>query len=213
MELLSRTVIVGVFAPAPPGQLDQQKVNNLWNEISVRHEYRQYAYEGVGAHFSGRGPDDGLVLQPPIVQVRSSARLGVANAADEAEEIIAAAGRHLGWPQFLNLGVKIVFHAPAPASGAREYVRHRLLGDDARDLDELDRGGGVWVGLKLGMPAADGSQFTLVVEPLHADDAMLFVDLDAQFPGPCEPGRIRERAAAVEDYAQRAVKHYLENAE
>lgn len=213
MELLPRAVVIGVFAPVPPGQLDQQKVNNLWAEISVRHEYRQHSYLGEGAHFSGGGPDDGLVVQPPIVQVRSSARLGVANAADEAEEVIAAVGRHLGWAQFLNLGVKLVFHAPAPVGGAQEYVRRRLLGDTARNLDQLDRGGGIWTGLKLGIAAADGSQFTLTVEPLHADDSMLFVDLDAQFPGQCELGRIREHVAEVEDYASRAVKHYLENAE
>lgn len=212
MELLPRAAIVGVFAPAPPGQLDQQKVNNLWGEISVRHEYREYRYLGEGAHF-GSGTDDGLVLQPPIVQVRSSARLGIANAAEEAEEIIAAVGRHLGWAQFLNLGVKLVFHGTAPVGGARDFVRRRLLGNGAPNIDRLDRGGGIWAGLKLGMLSADGSQFTLVVEPLHADDAVLFVDLDAQFPGPCELGRIRERVATVEDYASRVVKPYLEEAE
>jgi hypothetical protein len=52
-----------------------------------------------------------------------------------------------------------------------------------------------------------------VIEPFLADNQFLFIDLDAQFPGPFEIERVPERAREAEDYADRAMRQYLEGAD
>lgn len=213
MELIPKVLVVGLFAAAQPGPLDRDRVNRIWDELSSRHEYRQLSHFGESVQFMGTVPDDTLLIQPPLVQVRSTARLGLKNAADEAAVAVNSVARHLGYAQFFNLGIKHVFHAPAPNGAAIEYVMRRLLGRDPSDLAALDRGGGIWAGLKYGMSAIDESAYTLVIEPLLADDRFLFIDLDAQFPGPADPARIQESAREAEDYANRAIRQYLEVAD
>ncbi len=213
MELIPKVLVVGLWAAAQPGTLDRDRVNRIWSELSTRQDYRQLSHLADSVQFIGDGPDDALVIQPPLVQVRSTARLGLQNAADEAEVAIKVAARHLGYAQFFNLGIKHVYQAPAPNGAAREFVMRRLLGRDPADLGTLDRGDGIWAGLKYGMTAADQSVYTLVIEPLLTNDQFLFVDLDAQFPGPADPDRIRERAREAEDYADRAIRQYLEGAD
>ena len=213
MELIPKVLVVGLFAAAQPGPLDRDRVNRIWDELSSRHEYRQLSHFCESVGFIGTSPDDALVIEPPLVQVRSTARLGLKNAADEAAVAVKSVARHLGYKQFFNLGIKYVFHAPAPNGAAIDYVMHRLLGRDQSQLSALDRGGGIWAGLKYGMEASDASAYTLVIEPLLADDKFLFIDLDAQFPGPADPAEIQERAREAEDYAYRAIRQYLEGAD
>jgi hypothetical protein len=161
----------------------------------------------------GLGPDDALIVQPPLVQVRSTAKMGVQNAADEAQVAIKTVTLHLGYTQFFNLGIKHVFHAPAPRANAEEFVMRQLLRRDPADLAELERGAGVWGGLKYRMAAADQSVYTLTIEPFIADNQFLFIDLDAQFLGPAQVDTIKERAREAEEYADRAIRRYLESAE
>lgn len=213
MELIPKALIVGVFAATQPGPPDRERVNRIWSELSARHDYRQLSHTGESVQFMGIGPDDALIIQPPLVQVRSTAKMGVQNAADEAQVAIKTVARHLGYTQFFNLGIKHVFHAPAPNANAEEFVMRQLLGRDPADLGELERGVGVWGGLKYRMAAPDQSVYTLVIEPFVADNQFLFVDLDAQFPGAADTDRIQERAREAEEYADRAIRQYLEVAE
>lgn len=213
MELIPKALVVGVFAATQPGPPDRERVNRIWDELSTRHDYRQLNHAGDSVQFFGIGPDDALVLQPPLVQVRSTAKMGVQNAADEAEVAIKTVARHLGYAQFFNLGIKHVFHAPSPGGNAEEFVMRRLLRQDPADLGDLERGAGIWGGLKYRMEAPDQSIYTLAIEPLVADNQYLFVDLDAQHPGPADTDRIKDRAREAEEYADRAIKHYLEAAE
>jgi hypothetical protein len=212
MELIPKAFVVGVFAATEPGSPDLDRVNRIWSELSARYDYRQLSRTGEGVHFIGVGPDDALIIQPPLVQVRSTAKMGVQNAADEAEVAIRTVARHLGYAQFFNLGIKHVFHAPAPED-AQEFVMRRLLGRGSVELGDLERGGGIWGGVKYRLAAPDGSVYTLVIEPLIADNRYLFIDLDAQFPGPADTDRIRDRAREAEEYADRAIRRYLEAAE
>src|SRR5207247_100380 len=108
VELIPKAVIVGVLAAAQPGPLDRDQVNRVWTELSARQEYKQFNFAGEAAQFIGTGPDDALVLQLPLVQFRSTARMGVKNAADEAQVVFKTVARHLGLAQFFNLGIKHV---------------------------------------------------------------------------------------------------------
>jgi hypothetical protein len=213
MELIPKAFVVGVFAATEPGSPDLERANRIWSELSARYDYRRLSRTGEGVHFIGVGSDDALIIQPPLVQVRSTAKMGVQNAADEAEVAIRTVARHLGYAQFFNLGIKHVFQAPAPKGDAQEFVMRRLLGRDPVDLGDLERGGGVWGGVKYRLAAPDGSVYTLVIEPLIANNQYLFIDLDAQFPGPAETDRIPDRAREAEEYADGAIRRYLEAAE
>ncbi len=96
---------------------------------------------------------------------------------------------------------------------ARSFVQLRLLGKDEPSLDRLLRGGDFWTGLKLGLSAPDGSFYLLTLEPWLADNQAIFVDLDAQFPGVANLDDVRARAREAHEYAQTAVKEYLDIAE
>jgi hypothetical protein len=213
VELIPKALIVGLFAATQPGPLDRERVNRIWGELSGRQDYRQFNLTGDAAQLIGASPDDALLIQLPLIQVRSTARVGLQSAADEAEVAMKTVAKHLGIAQFFNLGLKHVYQATVPDNDAQTFVLNRLLGKGDDELGPLQRGGRFWAGLKYGAEAADGSSYTLAIEPFLADNRYLFVDLDSQFPGQADPDTIRERAAEAEDYAERTIKQYLEGAE
>jgi len=122
VELIPKALVVGLFAATQPGAPDRDRITRIWSDLSARQEYRHLNVTGEGAQFVGASGDDALIIQPPLIQVRSTARLGVQNAADEAQTAIKTVARHLGYAQFFNLGVKHVFHVPAPGNDARSFV-------------------------------------------------------------------------------------------
>jgi hypothetical protein len=213
VELIPKALVVGLLVPTQPGAPDRDKVNRLWSDLSGRQEYRHLNVAGDGVQFLGATADDALVLQPPLIQVRSTARLGIQKAADEAQIAFRTVARHLGYGQFFNLGVKHVFHAPAVGNDARGFVMNRLLRCDPSALGLLERGGTLWTGVKYGIGAADGSAFTLVIEPFLTDNNLMFIDLDAQFPGEIALDRIEGRIIEAGEYATRTVSQYLDEAE
>lgn len=210
VELIPRALVLGVFAATPPGVPDRERLNRVWGELSARQDYRQFTVTGDGAQFAGASADDALVIQPPLIQVRSTARLGAQNAADEGQVAIKTVARHMGWAQFFNLGIKHVFTVNAPNNDARGFALRHLLHADESAYGVLERGADFWGGLKFGANGADGTAYTVVVEPLIADNQLLFIDLDAQFPGPVDPDRITDKAAEAFDYATNALRQYLE---
>lgn len=213
MELIPKALVVGLFAATQPGPPDRDRVNRVWAELSGRQEYRQLNFTGDGAQLLGTTADDALLIQPPLIQVRSTARMGLQNAADEAEVALKTVARHLGLAQFFNLGIKHVYHGPAPDRDARTFVLRRLLAKEDDELGALERGDRFWAGLKYGAAAPDGSTYILVIEPLLSDNEFLFLDLDAQFPGPADLDRVRDRAREAAEYADGAVRQYLERAD
>lgn len=217
VELIPKALVVGVLAaiqPGPQTAVTQEKLNRIWAELAPRHGYRQLqmAPDGTGAQFLGATPDDGAIVQPPLVQVRSSIRLGAQNAADEAQVALKSIASHLGVGQFFNLGIKHVYHAPAPENDARGFLRRRVLNKEDHDLGGLERGGELWAGLKYGINSPDGSIYLLQIEPWLADNQFVFIELDAQFPGPVQLDTVRDRARDAEQYLTGSVKQYLDDA-
>lgn len=212
VELIPKGVVVGLFAATPPGAPDRDRLNRVWSELSSRQDYRQFTVTGDGAQLLGATPDDALVIQPPLVQVRSSARLGAQNAADEAQVAVKTVARHMGWAQFFNLGIKHVYHFAAPGNDAHAFLLQRLLRLEPESHANLERGGAFWAGLKYGATASDNSAYTVSIEPFLADNQFVFVDLDAQYAGPVDPDRIMEKAGEVSDYAIHSLRPYLEAA-
>jgi hypothetical protein len=210
MELIPKALVVGVFAAVAPGPPDDDKVNRIWMQLSRRMGYRQLLKTGEGANFIGASPEDAFIIQPPLLQFRSPAAMGLANAADDAQTCLKTAAEHLGATQFANLGIRHVLHAPAPDGEGRAYIQ-RLVGQHEDALEPLQRGGEIWVGVKYGISSADGSTYTLVIEPFVADPKFLFIDLDAQLPGPADLDRITDRAADAARFITETVSAYLDN--
>jgi hypothetical protein len=212
LELIPKALVVGVLAAIPPGAADTEKVNRIWMQLSRRMGYRQMNQTSEGATFAGAGPDDALVIQPPLLQFRSPAAMGFHNAADDAQVCLKTAADQLGAAQLANLGIRHVAHVPAPNSDARAFVDNQLVKSDADQIAVLERGGSSWSGIKYWAKGADGSTYQLTIEPLVADDKFLFLDLDAQFPGQAELDRVEDRAGEAARYVTENVLPYLESA-
>jgi hypothetical protein len=216
MELIPKVLIAGVFTPPPqvPGgpEVTIERLNQAWAEIAPLYGYRQFQVtpDGSGAEILGNSADDAVVIQPPLLQVRDPISVGGAEqSAEKAESIFKVLARRLGVGQFFNFAVRHVFWAPAPGNDARGFVLHQLLGKSEDDLAELEAGGQIWAGLKF-VVSQNGNQYTLVIEPLQRDEGMLFIDLDAQFPGPADLDDVTRRAADAQQYLRGAVATYLD---
>jgi hypothetical protein len=210
VEFIPKAFIAGLFAATAPGPVDIDKINRIWMQLSKRMGYRQLVQTGEGGAQFVTGGTDAFIIQPPLLQFRSSAALGFANAAEDAQTCLRIAAEQLGATQFANLGIKHVLHATTPENDAAAFVQHQLVGGSHDALDQLSRGGDGWTGVKYFTRAADESTYTLVIEPLVADPKFLFVDLDAQLPGQAELDRITDRADDADRYLMDTVRRYLE---
>jgi hypothetical protein len=217
MELIPRALVVGGFIPpAPPGQqqVTADRLNRIWSDVAPVHGFTQLQItpDQSGAVFSGRAPEDGVAIQPPLVQVRASITTTAEKAADSAASIFKLIFRHLGVSAFFNLGIKHIYTAPVPDNDARSFVLRRVLQHDEVDLAELLSGAtNPWGGVKYVMPFPD-RQYTLLIEPLQLDQMQsVFIDLDAQFPGAATLDSITSRAKDAQEYLSGAVNRYLDD--
>jgi hypothetical protein len=216
VQLIPRALVVGGFVPpAPPGQqqVTVERVNRIWSELAPVHGFTQLQMvpDGSGANFVGRTPDDGVMIQPPLIQTRSQIGTTAEQAADDAQAIFAAVLRHLGIGQLFNVGIRLVYNAPMPDNDARSFVLRRVLSADEDRLADLAAGSeALWGGVKYVVPLPD-RQYTLTIEPLQLDDMRsLFIDLDAQFPGEAPVDSITRRAADAQGYLAGPVDRYLD---
>lgn len=217
MELIPKVFVAGLFMNPPPGapggpEVTTERINRVWSEIAPKYGYTQLmiAPDGSGAQFVGSSTDDVTIVNPPLLQVRDVISLEASKSAEKAEEIFKVVARHVGATQFVNLGIKLVYHAPAPDNNARAFVMNRLLGKTLDDLGELAGAGSTWVGLKVVSSVEESTHYTLILEPLLRDESLLFIDLDVQFPGAISLDRITDRADDAETYLKQAVNAWLD---
>lgn len=217
MELIPKVIVAGLFMNPPPGiipggpEVTVDRLNRAWSELAPKYMFRQFqiAPDGTSAQFTGTSNDDAVILNPPLLQVRDQIALNAAKSADKAEDIIKTMARHLGAQQFVNLGIRLVYHAPAPDRDARGFIMSRLLGKTSDDLGELSGGGTSWVGIKV-VSVIENRQYTLVIEPLQRDESLLFIDLDVQCPGEVDLDAIHSRAKDSEGFLKNAVNAWLD---
>ena len=219
MELIPKIFIAGVFTlpPGVPGGLNVtvESLNRIWSEVAPMYGYRQYvlAPDGSGTQMTGASDDDAVIIQPPLLQVRDPIGLsGAAKSAEKAQAILKVIARHLGVTQFFNFAVRHVYHVPAPERDARAFVMTRILKKAVDDVADLAGGGSAWIGMKMVVKheGIQPSQYTLIIEPLQRDMEFIFVDLDAQFPGPFNLDQATDRAGEAEQYLRQAVNNFLD---
>lgn len=206
MELIPRALVVGAFLPPNMpgmGALNAEKINRIWSELAPRHQFTQLqmAPDGSGAQIFGPSPEDGLTIQPPLLQVRSLIRTTSDEAGRTAQSILGVVARHAGMPLF-NLGIKLVYNAPMPTNDARGFLLHQVLSNGADHLEELGGSPNMsWAGVKYVIPQAD-RQYTISIEPLQADQMKsLYIDVDTGFlAGPFQLDVVADRIEEVRNF-------------
>jgi hypothetical protein len=189
-------------------------INRIWSDVVKEYPYQSLQFDpsGRGGAFIGEGgPEDAVIIQPPLVQIRSlvdSDPRGVRGVADKVAAIFKMALHHLGGPPPLNLGVKVVYHVPAPGHTAVDFLHTELVKGD-EDLRALAGAMSYEASLKVVLSGADKA-YVLLIEPLRSDLSHLFVDIDAQFPGVVDVDKIGERIASVNEFVVKQVGNFLE---
>lgn len=217
VDLIPKWLVVGVFTPPPgvPGSepITPEKLNRIWSEVAPAYGYRQFQTlpDNAGAVFTGAQAEAGVTIQPPLLQVRDPITMTASQSADRAQSILKVIARHFGTTQFFNLGMRHVYHAPIADNDAIGFVMRNVLQKNVDELGELQVGGSLWAGVKY-VAANPEVQYTLVIEPLTADNRFMLLDLDAQFPGPATLDALTSRGRDAEQYLKQAVGGYLDQA-
>jgi hypothetical protein len=215
VQLIPKQLVVGALVPpqAPGGTSStSEALNRIWTEVAGPHGFTQLQMspDRQAANFIGGTPEDGMTIQPPLIQVRSTIATTAEQEAQDAQALIEVAARHLKLSPLFNLGVKHTYHVPAPGNDGRDFVLHRVLHADDADLAELGTPGDLIGGINVVIPQGD-RRYTLRIEPLWEDQMKsLFVELDAQFEGQFEPDSITRRASEAQQFLSGPVDRYLD---
>lgn len=226
MELIPKVLVVGVTqGPFPttgplvplqaPQQLTRDVINRIWSAVVKDYPYQSLQLEptGKGAVFLGESNFDLVVLQPPLFQFRSTfdddSLSTTRRLAEKAQTIFGIILQHVPNPPPLNLGVRMVYHSPAPGGDAVAFARTDLVNGE-EDLRTLAGGMAFEAAIKVLMHGED-RDYTLAVEPLLADRSVLFIDLDGQFPGIVDQAHISDRILEVESFLVQQVRHFIES--
>ncbi len=218
MDLIPVAFAAGVYLPphiGPQGEpVRRDQLEQIWDEVGRTFGYRQFhlAPDDASAQFLGQSAQDAVVINPPVVQVRDLMPQGADRSARKAEEILKVVVERLGagGNQCSQLGVRHVYHMPAPGKDARAFALANLLGKSDEQMEGLRGAGEIVPGLRdYVMYDELQRQFTANIEPLLVDNAYLIIDLDAQFFGPVDLDRIKERSADAERYISGDIRRYL----
>lgn len=219
MDSVPQGLVVGLVLPqAPPGielpelpQITFERLSALFSELALSQGYRNFHNAPDGScQIYGLKVNDKLVIQPGLVQVTDPAAEGAQRAAEKADQVIKAAVTHLGIEYILQLGVKWIFNVPCP-EGARQFALKKLARATEEQLQDLDIGTSVWAGVHYMSTSEERSaQYSVRIEPLLADDAFLFVDVDTGFSNVHIPA-IGKTIRDVLAYAQGPVLGHIDN--
>jgi len=205
------TGAINLVLQAPGPQITRDTINRIWAEVVKTYPYSSLQFEpsGTGAAFLGTGPEDVTLIKPPIVQVRDIVELGVAQSASKITSILKTVAHHVSGPTGpLNLGIKIVYHVPAPAGSAVDFILSEMIkgGDDVQALAGAMRSEAS-VTFLLSTPEV---QYTLAIEPLRADPTYVYVDLDAQYPGAVDLTAVEGKIKSVDEFMRNQVNNFLD---
>jgi hypothetical protein len=217
MELVPKLFIAGIFM-GPPTQeeaVNRQHLNQVWADVAGKYDdyvQLQVSPDGRAAEFAASVPEEGVSIQPPLVQVRDAIRLTAEQSAVKAADIFRIVSRHLMVGQFFNLGVKHISHFAPPSSDALTFMQD-ILGKTDNDLADL--GQGVVPGVKFFVPQPNGGQpWVVQLEPLLSDPDHLtiVVEVDAQFGGAIDLDVVVQRCSEARSFIDTGVKRYIDRA-
>lgn len=215
MQLIPKLLVLGVFTPTgvagTPDPVTPEKINRVWMELAPRLGYTQLQLspDGAAGNFLGATADDGVTIQPPLLQFRTSIRMTVDQAADAAQSSMKVIERQLGATGFQQLGIKLVYWSAMADNDGAGFVLHRVFARSENDLAPLQGGGKLWTGAKF-VVQHPSVAYTTLVEPLVRDPKYLYLDVDAQFVGPADLDRIPAQVKEVDDFLTHTVAGFLD---
>jgi hypothetical protein len=225
VELIPKAVVSGLFVQsqmvttgpaslilqAPGATVSREVINRIWTDVVKDYPYLglQYNPTGPGGAFVGTGPEDVVLIQPPLVQIRDLVQMqGVPASAEKIEAIFKIVAHHIAGSAPSNLGVKLVYHAPAPGMDAVTFILSEMMsGHD--DLQQL-AGGLALQGMARYLLKGGGLTHTLSFEPLQSDPSNIFIDLDTQYEGAVDTSHIRDKVLTVDEFMTKQVRGFLE---
>lgn len=232
MELIPKALIVGFLrgqvvnlgqlsgvAQVPgPSPISRDVINRIWGEVVKEYpsyQSLQFDPSGRGAVFIGQsGPDDLVIIQPPLLQVRTPiSEFGIDRTAYRASFILRTILHQYAGPPSVNLGVKIIAWTPSPnlSKDAVAFIRTEFIRHDevfATMGGKMD----LQIGLKIVAASENKLTHTLFIEPLQVDKTMLYLDLDSQFPGIVDEARLEDNIKMSYEFLDKPVCHMLDSA-
>lgn len=225
VELIPKAVISGLFVQsqivttgpaslilqAPDTRISRDTINRIWTDVVKDYPYQglQLNPTGSGGAFVGSGPDEVVLIQPPLVQIRDLVSVqGVASSAEKIQSIFRSVAHHVGASSPANLGIKLVYHAPSPGADAVSFILSEMMAghDDVQQL----AGGMTVEGIARYLLKSSGLTYTLSLEPLQSDKSMIFIDLDAQYEGALDTAQIRDKVMSANEFVTKQVCGFLD---
>jgi hypothetical protein len=225
VELIPKAAVAGLFVQsqivttgpaslvlqAPGATVSRDVINRIWSDVVKDYPYQSLQLNpvGSGGAFIGGGPEDAVLIQPPLVQIRDLISLqGVSGSAEKIETIFKIVTHHIGSSSPANLGIKLVYHAPAPGGDAVSFILSEMMAghDDVQHL----AGGMALQGMARYLLKGDGLTYTLSLEPLQSDRSYIFIDIDAQYDGNVDTAHIRDKVLSTDEFVTKQVRSFLE---
>ena len=201
-----------VFQPVG-APLNRDVINRIWADVVKTYPYQSLQLDptGRGGRFIGSNPDDIVILQPHLLQIRvffSDDTLSIAQVAEQIQSVFKSAVFHIGGSPPINLGVKLIYNAPAPGGNSVDFLRTEFVKGD-EDLRALAGSMDLQASIKLVMTDINKT-FTLLIEPLQINKADLYLDLDVQFAGIVDVGHIKENVMQTDEFIKGQVQSFLD---
>jgi hypothetical protein len=226
VELIPKAVVSGLFVQsqivttgpaslilqAPGATVTRDIINRIWTDVVKDYPYQalQLNPVGSGGAFVGSGPEDAVLIQSPLVQIRDLVQVqGVLGSAEKIEAIFKTVIHHIGGSSSpANLGIKLVYHAPAPGGDAVSFILSEMMAghDDVQQL----AGGMALQGMARYLLKGDGLTYTLSLEPLQSDQSSIFIELDVQYSGLVDSAHIKDKVLIADEFVTKRVRSFLE---
>jgi len=222
MDLISRASITQASIPASAAAatpLTRNRINRLWAELP--HSFRQLevAPDDSFARFYAGSQETGLTIQPPHLHLTrlpedGGLELETEALADDAQGLFAGLAGLLELDVLVDVRIRQVYNVPVAdePGAARDLIEAHMFGLTEHDLSELQSGedGTQWSAARFVVPRGTDT-YTLNIEPMLFDEMRsIYIDLDAQFPGPSAPDSFDERIRDARHYIEGPVTSYLE---
>jgi hypothetical protein len=196
---------------APGATVTRDIINRIWTDVVKDYPYQalQLNPVGSGGAFVGGGPEDVVLIQPPLVQIRDLVQVqGMRGSAEKIEAIFKIVTHHIGSSSPVNLGIKLVYHAPAPGGDAVSFILSEMMAghDDVQQL----AGGMALQGMARYLLKGDSLTYTLSLEPLQSDPSIIFIDLDVQYAGAVDTSHIKDKVLTADEFMTKQVRGFLE---
>jgi hypothetical protein len=182
LELLYRNVVVGLVpqpTQIPPKPFAQETLQRVFLDLTHEHTYQQFGFLPDGGAQLVADPDDAVLIQPFLIQVRTPVAMTKELASEKVVSLLRAIAKRLELGTFVNGGIKVIVHvAISPGQDAREFVATNLMRAEEK-VAEL--GPGYFAGgVKYRSIEEARREDNLLIEPFVRDPSYLFIDYDVQ---------------------------------